>query len=80
MTWGANARGPTFSSHVRVESRYGTNLFLDLPEAWSARAEMTRPSVVSDLWEERTVINWHLTPWTMSTSIMICDHSRVRGE
>jgi len=39
----------TFSSHVRTESRYGTNLVLVLPDDWSARAEMTRPRVVKDL-------------------------------
>jgi len=39
----------TFNNQVRTESRYGTNLVLLLPDDWSARAEMTRPSVVKDL-------------------------------
>ena len=68
-------RAPTLSSQVRVESRYGTNLLRDLPEAWSARAEMTSPRVVSDLCEQKTVTDWHPIPGTTMTSIMICDRS-----
>lgn len=39
----------TLSNQVSTESRYGTNLFLFLPAAWSARAEITSPRVVRDL-------------------------------
>lgn len=38
---------------MSTESLYGTNLLLFFPAPWSARAEITRPRVLSDL-EERT--------------------------
>lgn len=39
----------TFKIHVKVESRYGTNLFFAFPDDWSANELITRPSVVNDL-------------------------------
>ena len=62
----------TLSSHVNTESRYGTNLVLLLAEDWSARAEMTRPRVVSDLHTPK--LTFGTTKWTLGTNTLHHEH------
>lgn len=52
----------SFSSHVKTESRYGTNLslFFVLPDDWSANLDITKPNVVKDLqFERKKPLNLH---------------------